>query len=294
MDQIKQIEQIEQTEFYCIQPFQRISDLLDNHDCLICHTVFDESDSVAIVHSCYHVFHIQCIALWIEQVYRMTLLNQWDQLEFTEDHNHKRFLFTVPICPIPGVTESYRTSMIHHIGTIPHHPIEEELWDAELRDEEIQTLCYFEHCSEKYNMYGYTVPILHRQIIPYMEEENINEENINEEIEPIHLEYNRNNPRGTVALTYISFFLIYSELGIIGLYLHMKTFIIGCIFMESLLFLYCSITLTHYLGRFHIASIHKRDLILLGFVMYAIYIVCIEWSEVSISTILQHNKGILV
>lgn len=286
---------MEQTEFYCIQPFQRISVLLDNHDCLICHTVLSESDSVAIVHSCFHVFHIQCIALWIEQVYRMTLLNQWEQLELTEDHSHKRFLFTVPICPIPGVSETYRTSMIHHLGTIPHHPIEEELWDADLRDEEIQTLCYFEHCSEKYNMYGYTVPLLTREIKNIsMEEENINVENINEEIEPIHLEYNRNNPRGTLALTYISFFLIYSELGMITLYLQAQSFIISCMFMESLLFLYCSITLTHYLGKLHIASVHKRDLILLGFVMYAIYIVCIEWSESFISSRLLHNTGILV
>jgi hypothetical protein len=294
---------MEQTEFYCIQPFQRISSLLDDRDCLICHTVLDESDSVAIVHSCCHVFHIQCIALWIEQVYRVTLASQWHELKLTTDHMYKRFLFTISICPIPGVTESYRTRMIQRIGTIPLYPIKEDLWYYDLPMDDIQTLCYFEHCKEKYNTYGYTIPILHRenQIASYMEEEeninqeHINQEHINQEIEPIHLEYNNiNNPRGALALTYISFFLIYTELGMITLYLQAQSLIISCMFMESLLFLYCSITITHHLGKLHIASVDKKDFILLVFVMYAIYVVCIEWSESFSLARFQYNRGILV
>lgn len=169
------------TEFFTIQRYKTLRQVAETEEgkdregeletsCMICIEDFKDTDDVAFMRGCFHVFHVECISKYIELTFCKEVFRQWHDLPLEYDpddplrQEYKVFEFNVSSqCIVPGIVPVAKKKFMGQILANVLYPIIQPIkLDPHLTIEDIAELRYFEFVRPLYEANGYRVPAFER------------------------------------------------------------------------------------------------------------------------------------
>ena len=194
------------TEFFTIQRYELLRRVAETEEgkaregeletsCMFCLENFIETDDVAMMRGCFHVFHVPCISQYIERTFCKEVFLQWPDLPLEYDPDdplripYKVFYFNVSAqCIVPGILPVSKKKFMGEILANVLHPIIQPLkLNPNLTLENIAELRYFEYVRPLYEANGYTVPAFERLPPDYDSLRAIEQQGPVEQIDPVAL-----------------------------------------------------------------------------------------------------------